>query len=92
MSQTTCPRCDSTTLDYEENQGFWLCLDCGHLWALDADDPDYDDTKIDNATLRWCLAAEADNATLCNKCNGGGWIQEDGELLCCPRCGGWGSN
>ncbi|MEH2076740.1 MAG: hypothetical protein V7K57_20465 [Nostoc sp.] len=91
MTQTTCPRCDSATLDYEESHGFWLCLDCGHLWALDKDDPDYDKTKIDDQTLRWCLWAESENATLCNKCNGGGLMQEDGELLCCTRCGGSGS-
>lgn len=28
---------------------------------------------------------------LCNACSGGGLIQEDGELLCCPRCKGTGS-
>ncbi|MDM9580895.1 hypothetical protein [Nostoc sp. GT001] len=89
MTQTTCPRCDCTTLKYQENYGYWECLDCGHVWALDADDPDYDNTKIDNQTLRYYLGMALDNATLCN-CSGG-WIQEDGELLCCPRCNGSGS-
>ncbi|PHM11656.1 hypothetical protein [Nostoc sp. 'Peltigera malacea cyanobiont' DB3992] len=92
MTQTTCPRCDCTTLQYQENYGYWECLDCGHFWALDADDPDYDDTKIDNQTLRWCLGAAADDATLCGTCGGGGLIQEEGELVCCTRCGGSGDS
>jgi hypothetical protein len=89
MTQTNCPRCDSTRLQHQGTYGYWECDDCGHVWALDADDPDYDETKIDNKTLRWCLGAEADNATLCN-CDGG-WIQEDGELFCCRKCNGTGS-
>ncbi len=28
---------------------------------------------------------------LCSKCNGGGLIQEDDELICCPECEGSGS-
>lgn len=92
MTQTNCPRCNSTQLEYEETYGTWECLDCNKLWALDADDPDYDENKIDNKTLSWCIGAAADAATLCSKCNGGGLIQEDGELLCCPKCGGSGSS
>ncbi|MDZ8135176.1 MAG: hypothetical protein RM049_07705 [Nostoc sp. DedQUE04] len=46
MTQTTCPRCDCTTLRYQENYGYWECLDCGHTWALDADDPDYDEIEL----------------------------------------------
>ncbi|WGV23451.1 hypothetical protein [Halotia branconii] len=29
--------------------------------------------------------------SLCSKCNGGGLIQVEGDLLCCPRCNGSGS-
>ncbi|MDM9582297.1 hypothetical protein [Nostoc sp. GT001] len=91
MTNETCPKCNCTTLQYQENYGYWECLDCGQAWARDADDPDYDDTKIDKESFRFYLAAAADNATLCSSCNGGGLIQEEGELLCCPECGGTGS-
>ncbi|WP_445629289.1 hypothetical protein [Nostoc sp. DSM 114167] len=46
MTQRTCPRCDCTTLQYQENYGYWECLDCGHVWGLDADDPDYDEIEL----------------------------------------------
>lgn len=29
--------------------------------------------------------------SVCSKCNGGGLIQIEGELLCCPLCDGSGS-
>ncbi|MEH2379185.1 MAG: hypothetical protein V7K27_09915 [Nostoc sp.] len=46
MTNETCPRCDCTTLKYQENYGYWEFLDCGHVWALDADDPDYDESNM----------------------------------------------
>ncbi|MEH2404149.1 hypothetical protein [Nostoc sp.] len=113
MTQTTCPRCDCTTLQYEENYGYWECLDCGHVWALNADDPDYekeclecnwdllqyqpitDDWKcLDCGKIHKSYIGNSDpfhDANLCAKCNGGGLIQEDGELLCCQSCSGSGS-
>jgi hypothetical protein len=30
--------------------------------------------------------------TICNKCSGGGLVQVDGELVCCPKCQGTGSD
>jgi hypothetical protein len=47
MTQTNCPNCDSTRLQHQENYGYWECLDCDHTWALDADDPDYEDLGED---------------------------------------------
>ncbi|MEH2031043.1 MAG: hypothetical protein V7K67_15500 [Nostoc sp.] len=38
-----CINCDSTRVQYQENYGYWDCLDCGHVWAADADDLDYDE-------------------------------------------------
>ncbi|MEH2164545.1 MAG: hypothetical protein V7K38_26715 [Nostoc sp.] len=54
MTQTTCPRCDCTTLKYQENYGYWECLDCGHVWALDTDDPDYDEEPLDLGACCGC--------------------------------------
>jgi ribosomal protein L37AE/L43A len=79
MTQTNCPRCDSTRLRHQESYGYWECFDCGHTWAFDADDPDYEDDIV------------YFDRTLCNTCSGGGLIQEDGELHSCPMCGGSGS-
>ncbi|MDZ8096410.1 MAG: hypothetical protein RMZ42_31405 [Nostoc sp. DedQUE05] len=81
MTQKTCPQCDCTTLRYQGNYGYWECLDCGHVWALDADDPDYGDS----------ITYVYQDTSLCGTCNGGGLIQEEGELLCCPNCDGTGS-
>lgn len=44
---TNCPKCDSSRLQYEKNYGYWECQDCGHFWAIDADDPDYDEEPLD---------------------------------------------
>lgn len=41
--RTNCPKCDSSRLQYQENYGYWECLDCGYVWGFDEDDPDYDD-------------------------------------------------
>ncbi|RCJ34623.1 hypothetical protein A6769_22095 [Nostoc punctiforme NIES-2108] len=54
MTNKTCPRCDCTRLEYEENYGYWECLDCGHVWALDADDPDYDEEPLDLGACCGC--------------------------------------
>jgi len=79
MTQTTCPSCDCTWLEYLENYGYWECLDCGHVWAVDEDDPDY--------------AEVSDDINVCSVCKGAGLIQSDYELyelLSCPECGGSG--
>lgn len=83
-----CPNCESSRIEYQANYGYWECQDCGQVWGLDKDDPDYDESMIDSQTLRYCIGAALDNATLCSKCDGGGLIQVDGEMRCCPRCGG----
>lgn len=58
MTQTTCHRCDSTRLQYQENYGYWECDDCGHTWALDADDPDYeDDTGLAFINGSWVVVS-----------------------------------
>jgi DnaJ-class molecular chaperone len=44
MILENCPRCDCTTLQYQEILGYWECLDCGHTWGFDEDDPDYDES------------------------------------------------
>ncbi|MEH2374035.1 hypothetical protein [Nostoc sp.] len=49
-----CPRCESTRLQYQENYGYWECLDCGHVWAFDEDDPDYDEEQLDLGTCCGC--------------------------------------
>lgn len=113
MTQPTCPRCDCTTLQYQENYGYWECLDCGHVWGVDEEDPDYEEECLEcdwdllqyqTITNDWkCLkcgkihksyigSSDPYFDNLCAKCNGGGLIQEDGKLLCCPRCGGSGSS
>lgn len=46
MTNETCPRCDCTQIHYQEVLGYWECLDCGHTWAFDADDPDYEDSSF----------------------------------------------
>lgn len=33
-----------------------------------------------------------DDQDRCSKCNGGGLIEFDGELICCPQCNGSGSD
>jgi ribosomal protein L37AE/L43A len=30
--QKRCPKCDSQRIRYDEDHGFWVCLDCGHKW------------------------------------------------------------
>ena len=44
-----CPECRSTLLNltYDEGEGFWRCNVCRHIWALDTDDPDYDEQDLD---------------------------------------------
>lgn len=90
MPTTNCPKCDSSRIQFQESYGYWECADCGHVWALDKDDPDYSESMLDDATLRLYIGMALDNATLCPQCDGGGLIQVDGEMRCCPRCGGEG--
>lgn len=83
MTQKNCPNCESSRTNYVQNYGYWECKDCGHEWALDEDDPDYDDLSD---IPSWVLDRE-----LCSKCDGGGLIQIEGELVCYPKCEGSGS-
>ncbi|MEH1940110.1 MAG: hypothetical protein V7L01_07825 [Nostoc sp.] len=53
MTQTNCPHCDSTRLQYQENYGYWECLDCGHVWGIDQHDPDYDEDDEEVIELRY---------------------------------------
>ncbi|BAY77934.1 hypothetical protein NIES25_44040 [Nostoc linckia NIES-25] len=88
MTQTNCPECDSSRIQYRKNYGYWQCQDCCYVWVLDKDDPDYEESMIDDTTLRYYIGAELDNMDLCSKCYGGGLIQVDGEMRCCPKCNG----
>ncbi|MCC5623220.1 hypothetical protein [Nostoc sp. CHAB 5715] len=77
MSQTNCPncpRCDSTRLSYQENYGYWECLDCGHVWALDADDPDYDEIELCSKCKGIGVLAFGGVNYSCTLCNGSGVI------------------
>lgn len=38
-----CPRCQSLTIEFNQDHGFYKCLSCGEVWAHDDDDPDYDE-------------------------------------------------
>ncbi|MHC5914875.1 MAG: hypothetical protein ACYTXE_28665 [Nostoc sp.] len=75
-----CINCDSSQVKYDSAFGFYKCEICSETWAKDEDDPDYEDDMV------------YFDRTLCNTCSGGGLIQEDGELRCCPNCDGTGSN
>lgn len=59
--ESTCPRCDSTRLQYQENYGYWECLDCGHVWASEDDDPDYDEEPLDLGACCGCGCNQAQN-------------------------------
>ncbi len=74
MTQTNCPRCDSTRLQYQENYGYWECDDCGHTWALDADDPDYDETELCSICHGKGVLTFADEILSCTTCNGRGTL------------------
>ncbi|WP_334808127.1 hypothetical protein [Nostoc sp.] len=90
MTQTNCPRCDCTTLQYQENYGYWECLDCGHVWAVDVDDPDYDELLI-------CPKCSASSISLdpifgyykCSSCFTA-WVNDEDDpefLFRCSHCG-----
>ncbi|MEH2193427.1 MAG: hypothetical protein V7K98_12420 [Nostoc sp.] len=71
MTQTNCPRCDSTRLQHQEDYGYWECDDCGHAWALDADDPDYDESENDCPRCLgtgWVGIHGADECPVCGGC------------------------
>ncbi|MBD2519939.1 hypothetical protein H6G93_34360 [Nostoc sp. FACHB-973] len=54
MTQTNCPSCDSSRLQYQENYGYWECDDCGHVWGFDEEDPDYDEKPLDLGVCCGC--------------------------------------
>lgn len=55
-----CPNCKSLKTEFDEAYGFYKCLDCLHLWALDKDDPDYDDIPEDRPRSMKFSADEPD--------------------------------
>ncbi|MBG1268269.1 hypothetical protein [Nostoc sp. WHI] len=54
MTNQNCPKCESTRTNYQENYGYWECLDCGYVWADDGDDPDYEEESLDLGTCCGC--------------------------------------
>ncbi|MEH2381118.1 MAG: hypothetical protein V7K27_19900 [Nostoc sp.] len=88
MTQTNCPRCDSTRLEYQENYGYWGCDDCGHAWALDADDPDYDEEQIE--PLSPAELADYDDSVSCWDCHGTGRVYILDSPIECTECKGTG--
>lgn len=42
-----CPTCQSDHTCFESVFGFWKCEDCSSVWALDKNDPDYQDVEPD---------------------------------------------
>ncbi|AFY31625.1 hypothetical protein Cal7507_1151 [Calothrix sp. PCC 7507] len=90
---TNCPKCSSDNLQENKPYGYWECLDCGQYWALDADDPDYEE-MLSNEEVQARLFerfVERDRATQCANCDGGGLIVFYGETRSCPKCNGTGS-
>ncbi|MCC5602939.1 hypothetical protein [Nostoc favosum] len=74
MTNKTCPRCDCTRLQYQENYGYWECLDCGHIWALDANDPDYDEMELCSKCHGKGVLAYGGVNYSCTLCGGSGLI------------------
>jgi DNA-directed RNA polymerase subunit RPC12/RpoP len=42
--ENTCIECHSPKIEFNQNYGFYKCLNCGHLWGYDQDDPDYEES------------------------------------------------
>jgi len=60
-----CPECDSTNTTLDPNFGHRTCEDCGNIWALDADDPDYDEAEA-LPTGTCCMCLKEEDATVRN--------------------------
>ncbi|MEH2319578.1 MAG: hypothetical protein V7K24_21215 [Nostoc sp.] len=81
MTTRACPKCTRNLLRYRDNGRNWECIDCGHVWALDADDLADDDEEIDP----W------DYRNRCSTYDGSGSVESDGRTVRCYRCGGSGT-
>lgn len=79
-----------------------VSLIIGQCWSNEDKDWRYLVTDVDFITAPLWVSAKqmrdemltcpyCIDSNICNKCSGGGFIQEDGELVCCPRCNGTGS-
>lgn len=44
--ENTCTQCHSPKIEFNQDHGFYKCLNCGHLWGYDQDDPDYEESAI----------------------------------------------
>jgi transcription initiation factor TFIIIB Brf1 subunit/transcription initiation factor TFIIB len=40
---SSCPKCKSENIEFDEAFGSYQCNDCGEIWAYPEDDPDYDE-------------------------------------------------
>ncbi|PAX52054.1 hypothetical protein [Brunnivagina elsteri] len=41
--EPVCPECGWLEVKKDNEHGFYSCLSCGATWALDRDDPDYEE-------------------------------------------------
>ncbi len=58
-----CPHCESSRINYVQTYGYWECDNCGNIWALDKDDPDYDARPLD---LGKCCACNCTSESVQN--------------------------
>lgn len=42
-SELKCPQCNSSNTWFDKTYNLYSCDDCANIWALDADNSDYDD-------------------------------------------------
>lgn len=43
----SCPACNSTNIQFDEDYGFYKCNDCEEVWAYPEDDPDLNELDSD---------------------------------------------
>lgn len=51
-----CPDCLSENTTFDPGNGYRTCEDCWNVWALDEDDPDYDEEPLGLGTC--CICGE----------------------------------